>query len=515
MYEEDEQSSSNIIPALKRYKWHLTVAVPLLMLVAVIIVMAIPPVYRSTGYVMVETQQIPTNLVQSTVTNAASEQIEIITQRVMTRDKLASIVEAHSYFGYQEASPVEKNYILYDFRNHVNVEVTRVKSGREKVAIGFSISFDSDSPAVAQAVTSKLVNLFLSENVRARTQRASETTEFLEAEAEKMRVQLEKTEAQVADFKRKYKDSLPEHLNLYVGMREDTRRSLSDINESITALNEQITILQNQLSLSKEQGAVVGTDAQSELSRLRTEYNRLLLQYQPSHPDLVLLKEKIALLEGNSSSGGSDSINSEVQRNIQNQISSLRAKIKFLQEEKVVVSTKLADLDERIIKIPQVEREFTSISRNYETVQEQYQSLQAKAQSAAIAESLEEEQKAERFTLLEPPYLPNQPFKPNRKQLLAAAVAGAIGLPFALVVLLGFLDKSIHSSEALTKVIGAAPLVEIPYIQTEEEVRRARLRIIYGASIALVIVLLGLVITHFTVMHLDVFVSKVIARIGL
>lgn len=515
MYEEDEQSASNIIPAIRRYQWHLMVSIPVLLIIAVIVVLAIPPVYRSTGTVMVETQQIPSNLVQSTVTNAASEQIEIITQRVMTREKLMSIVGTHPYFGFKDADPVEQSNILNDFRKSVSIQVTSANSGRQSVAIGFTVSFDSDSPGVAQAMASDLVNLFLAENVKARTQRASETTEFLKAEAEKMRTQLADTEAEVAEFKRKNKDSLPEHLNLYMGMREDTRRNLSDINESLTALNDQISTLQNQLSLSKQQGTASGADGRNELASLRQEYNRLLLQYQPGYPDLVLLRKKIAMLEGDSIKGEIPDTDTDAQRNIRNQISSLEAKRKYLQDERKTVSDKLADLEQRIIKIPQVERGFAAINRNYQTIQDQYRSLQEKAQSAAMAESLENEQKAERFTLLEAPLLPARTFKPNRKKLLLFALAAAIGLPIALVILAGVLDKSIHSAEHLTTVVGAPPLIEIPYIFTRQESDVAKARMTYGIAGAFASVMVGLILVHTMVMSLDVVVNKVIARIGM
>lgn len=512
--EENEQLPSNILPALKRFKLHLSVAIPLLLVIAVIMVLLIPPVYRSAGRIIVETQQIPPSLVQSTITNVAAEQIEIITQRVMTREKLLNIIGAHSYFGYRDADPIEQNRILNEFRRNVGIEVTSAKSGREIVAIGFSVSFDSDSPAVARAVADKLVKLFLNENIKARTERASETTEFLKAEAEKIRVELDRTEAEVAEFKLKNKDSLPEHLDLYVEMREDARRTLSSINEATTVATEQIKLLENQLSLSKEQGSGWSGE-KSDLASLRQEYNRKLLQYQPNHPDMVVLRDKIDQLEQGGSIEGLVAVETDTQRSISNQISSLKIKLKHLSEEKAAVIEKINDLESRIIKIPQVERGFTAINRNYQTILEQYQSIQSKAQSAAMAESLEQESKAERFILLEPPILPVRPAKPDRKKLMVLAIVVAIGMPIAFVMLIGFLDKSIRSPEALTNVVGVQPLVEIPYISTQSELHAAKRRLLYGGVGIVAALILGVLIMHTVVMPLDVFFTKVISRMGM
>lgn len=512
-YEEDDRSPSNILAAVMRYRLHLALAIPTLLVIAVGIVLLIPPVYRSTGTIMVETQQIPASLVQSTVTNAASEQIDIITQRVLTREKILDIIKAHAFFNFNEDSLIEQSNVLDDFRNNVEIEVTSANSGREQVAIGFSVSYDSDSPSVAKIIASELTELFLSENVKARTERASETTEFLSTEADKMRLMLEQIEGQVADFKRINKDALPEHLNLYVGMREDTRRILSGINESLASTDDQMKLLQNQLALAREGGSS-GSGSQDELLALREEYRRLSLQYQPNYPDLVNLKQKIALLESGVTIGEIAATETEAQRNIRNQITALTDKRRFLMEEQKSAFTKLEDLEQRIIRIPQVEREFTEINRNYLTIQEQYTSLQIKAQSAAMAESLEQQEKAERFTLLEPPVLPAIAYKPDRKKLLIVAIVLSIGLPAGIVILIGILDKTIRSSEALAAVVGIQPLAEIPFIHTQAELATKRKYMVYGAASLIGVAVFGMVAVNFLVMPLDVFAGKVVTRFG-
>jgi len=515
MYNENEEESAfsvNILLALLRYKWRIGIAICALLVLTVAIVLIIPPVFRSTGIVMVETQQIPANLVQSTITNAASEQIDIITQRVMTREKLASIIRKHPYFEYENADPVAQNDILINFRDSVTIGVTSANSGRQSVAIGFSVSFDSPRPLISQKVATDLVKLFLNENIKARTQRASETTEFLRSEADKIRTKLERTEAQVAEFKKVNKDSLPEHLNLYIGMREDVRRNLSEIKESVTVINDQIMSLQNQLSLSRQQGNGEGVDKQTELENLKKEYANLTLQYQPDHPDLVLLRNKIEQLESGTASDSCAADGSEYQRNLANQISTLEAKRRYLNSEKEVADSKLEDLEARIIKIPQVEREFTSINRNYQAIQEQYQSLQEKAQSAAMAESLEQEQKAERFTLLEPPPIPIQSYKPDRKKLLVMAIVVSFCFPIGIVIVLGFLDKSVRTGDALTRVVGAPPLIEIPMVYTQHEIS-ARKKFAKYLFIALAVSTSSILLfTHLMIIPLDDLLHKIMMR---
>ena len=57
-----------------------------------------PAVYLSEGKILVESQQIPTELARPTVTSQAQERIQVIEQRTMTRDNLVAIADKFDLF---------------------------------------------------------------------------------------------------------------------------------------------------------------------------------------------------------------------------------------------------------------------------------------------------------------------------------------------------------------------------------------------------------------------------------
>ena len=57
-----------------------------------------PATYLSEGKILVQSQQIPTELVRPTVTSAAQERIQVIEQRTMTRDNLVAIADKFQLF---------------------------------------------------------------------------------------------------------------------------------------------------------------------------------------------------------------------------------------------------------------------------------------------------------------------------------------------------------------------------------------------------------------------------------
>src|SRR5258707_14336939 len=85
--------------ALLRRRWPYF-AVPFIsvLLIGIAITFLWPATYLSEGKILVQSQQIPTELVRPTVTSAAQERIQVIEQRTMTRDNLLAIVDKFKLF---------------------------------------------------------------------------------------------------------------------------------------------------------------------------------------------------------------------------------------------------------------------------------------------------------------------------------------------------------------------------------------------------------------------------------
>ncbi len=75
----------------------------------------------------------------------------------------------------------------------------RRRKGTQTLA--FTVAFEHEVPTVAQQVSNSLVTLFLDENLKARTERATETTDFITKEADKLKAEIEAIEDQIAEYK--------------------------------------------------------------------------------------------------------------------------------------------------------------------------------------------------------------------------------------------------------------------------------------------------------------------------
>ncbi len=478
----------------------------------------LPPVYQSSGTILIESQQISSEFIPTSVTGFASERIEVIKQRVMTRENLLRIIRKYNLFPDGVGSRVTSE-LIDDLRDRIDISLLNSDiAGRRrgKATIAFSISFEDRYAEQAYRVTNELVTLFLDENIKSRVERATETTEFLSQEAKRLKGDLEKMESFVAAYKQENADALPEHLGLKIDILQRTEATLAELDRDYQATKSELSRLDLELTAAMEGRGTTG--GLSELEKLKAEYREATLNYTETHPTVRALKRKIAALEASPTaetetvvSSGADSA---LVFKIKNFIATAKERLASLQQQRVPLRKKIIDLEKQIIRTPQVELGLSSLLRDHGNAQKKYEEIQSKQLGAQIAENLEGENKSERFSLIDPPLLADKPIKPNRFKIIILGLFAAIAAAGGLALLLEMLNQRIRGKGALTTILGQSPLVEIPYITTSDEhSQRKRLikKIIIAAAVLLVV---ALVVIHFAYMELDLLFFKILARLG-
>ena len=499
-----------------------------LLAVALVVVVAIPPVYQSAGTIMVESQTIPTDLIPFSAASMVDERIEIIRQRVMTRENLLKIIEKYSLFkdSTQSLTVSEKIDVM---RKQIAIESigANLKSRRAgQGTIAFKLSFEHRKPEITQRVANELVTLFLDENVKSRTERATETTEFLTQEADKLKAELEKVETQLAAYKQEHSKALPQHQQLHMGMLSRTETELKDTEREYKTAQEELRFLDLELSAAKagitpKTGAAYAPQNPQDIGGLKAEYQRLLSLYTEAHPDVRAVKRKIEALETSAAASGAGTdkpataapVSLEVAR-VQAKIAATNTRIESLAGQIKTLRGRMGSYEQQLLQTPQVERGLITLMRDHESAQKKYQEIHAKQMSAKITENLEGENKAERFSLLEPPAYPDKPSKPDRIKMLLIGIFVAFGGSGGLVFLLEMLNQRIRGQEALAIAIRQRPMLVIPYIVIEDEVLSRKRLLNTTAIVSAALIVIAALLLHFIYMPLDILLMKTIARFG-
>src|SRR5215471_4893819 len=230
-----------------------TASFAVVLLVVAAIAVLLPPVYRSTATILIEQQEIPQDLVRSTITSFADQRIQLIKQRVTTTSNLLDIIRQHGLYA-NDIDKVPREVILERMRkdiqvNTVSANVVDPRSGAPRAAtIAFTVGYDNRDPQLAVRVANQLTSLYLQDNSQTRRQQAAEASSFLAEEAKRLSGEVTALEARLAEFKQANADRLPELTQLNMQLVTRAEQELDDTRRDRAALEQRRVYLDAQLA---------------------------------------------------------------------------------------------------------------------------------------------------------------------------------------------------------------------------------------------------------------------------
>ena len=571
--EKHSTDLSDYLAVLRRRKAQLIIPAVLIFLVAVGFAYGLPPIYQATATILIEQQEIPQDLVKSTITSYASEQIQLITKRVMTRENLLGIIKKYNLYP-EERNAKDTSEIVSRMAKDIdikmiNADVEDPGSGRSgRATIAFDITFDSRDPRAALTVVKDLVRLYLSENTRIRTQKATQTTDFLGEEANRLNKQIQDLEAKLAAYKEKNVGKMPELMQMNMALLQSSERDLEATRRDIASLEERKVYLESQLAqlqpntgdspagqlrklqlqylsesaiyepnhpdlvrLRRQIAALrqqVGlnddtSDLQAQYLKVKSELDAAKQKYSDQHPEVIKLKKTLAALSEELNTAKEKSDNSAIPDikpdnpayvSTQTQLEEAKISLKAAEEKSRRLQEKMAMYQSRLEQMPKIEQDVTGLKRSYDNAVAKYNDIKQKQLQARVAQQLEEENRGERFSLLEPPYVPSTPDKPNRIGILLLGIVLSFGGGITFASLSEYLDQTVRGAKSIMTLVGAPLLAAIPYIKNKEDARRKRNRIVFVCGSSVGLLALGLVLVHIFIMPLDALWSGGLMKMG-
>ncbi len=454
----------------------------------------LPPVYESQARILVESQQIPDALARSTVTTSAAERLQFIQQRLMTRDNLLRVIDDLGIFDDRpDLTLSEKITLLRNATQIKPIELIVSKTRRRRISNGqlsaFTITVTFSNAAMAARIANEFVTTVLDQNLRARTERASETLTFFEQEESRLTSSLNALEVEITTYKSEHEAALPDSLEF---RREELARATAidiEIDRKLFDFDEQRATLESTL----RQLELVGTP-QSQMSpeeqQLRQLENLLVQKravFAEGHREIKALKAQITAIKAtmpqtvatDTGEGENSADLLAIQKgNITRQIAGLDTQITLLRDQKAELEKRKLALQNSIQQTPNIEMTLGAYYRKRQDLQEQLAVVVKKRAEAQTGEKLEQNQQAERFEVIENALVADKPISPNRRKILAMGSAASIGLALGLALLVEMLKPAIRSAAQLERKLDLRPVVTIPYIQTKAERRRRRLMLV-------------------------------------
>lgn len=320
----------------RRRRWPMLIVLVVALVCTVTAALVWPPMYVSTGTILIEQQEIPVDLVRSTISSFADQRIQMINQRVMTSENLLGIVQKFDLYK-KERKRRGREKILELMRKDIRfgsikASVIDPRQGRPvEATIAFSLSYQSRSPEVAAAVANQLSTLYQQENLQNRRQLADQATGFLKEEGDRLNKRIQELDEQMAKFKGEHINSLPGSSSVTLQMVSRADDEKHDVDTQLRNLDQQVVFLESQLAQVARTSPVydsTGVRVMSPSDRLkflRTQYASLNATYGPDHPDVRRAKRE---MDGLAAAVAADGEGSDRQRQLQDaqtRLAALRA----------------------------------------------------------------------------------------------------------------------------------------------------------------------------------------------
>jgi polysaccharide chain length determinant protein (PEP-CTERM system associated) len=508
---------------LRRLPYFLVV-LALLSAIGVTVAMILPPVYRSSASMLVEPQQIPGDLAQSTVPVNPFEQVQIIEQRLMTRANLIALADRIGLYAEEpELSVGARVADMHERIEFIGFEPDVTRGPQTPGATIIGVAFNAPTPEYANKGANELVNLVLEENVRLRTGRADDTLQFFESEVERLQGELERKSEEITAFKTANFEALPDSL---VARRNrqilEQERLLSLEREESALRNQRATVVWVFERTGRSAAIAAMSPEEEQLESLKSELLQQSAIYAPTSPRIRMLTNQVAALEklvaeqqAARAVPDADGQPAAPASSLDLELAPIDARLEFIAQDKALIEETLAELDASIQATPANEAVMNGLDRELANLNEQYNAAVASLGQAKVGERIEVLSKGERFSLIEQPTLPGSPVRPKRLLIASAGIVGGLGAGLGFVVLLEMLNRSIRRPLDLSEKLGLEPFATVPYIRTVGEVRRKRSLVVLALVLVAVAIPAGLLAVHTLYLPLDLVFSELLAKIGL
>ena len=243
-----------------------------------------------------------------------------------------------------------------------------------------------------------------------------------------------------------------------------------------------------------------GTDIAARIRETQARLDELLLRFTDKHPDVIALKATLAELQerqqaeldaarrGDSGAAARTGLSANpVYQSIQLQFNQQSVDVAAIRAEITDRERRIAELRSLVNTAPEVEAEFVKMNRDYDVTRAQHRALVEQLERAQLSRDAEATGIVH-FEIIEPPTAGLGPIAPNRRVLIVAALALALGAGGGLAYLLNWLKPVFVSTRELKVVTGLPVLGAVCMTQLQRYRLRARLSslVFAGATVGLV-----------------------------
>ncbi|HEU4650267.1 MAG TPA: lipopolysaccharide biosynthesis protein, partial [Croceibacterium sp.] len=278
------QSFLAYLPAIAwQRRWWLIVPLAVGIVASIAAALLIPARYQATAVMLVQSSQLPDEVIGGTNDSLVERRIASIRQRVTSRPDLLELINRHGLYADRRSSDPLSS-IIEDMRENITLTPSTVElpsAGADQRTIAFELAFTYKEASPAQAVVQDLMDRILELDASGNLEQATNTAQFLEDQAKGLDEQIAQVEGQIASINAQYGGILGSSGAIIGG-------GGGSYDVQIAALQRDNANLVQQRSVAERSDTrdPVVVQAETALAAARAVYAE-------NHPDVVIAKQRL------------------------------------------------------------------------------------------------------------------------------------------------------------------------------------------------------------------------------
>jgi polysaccharide biosynthesis transport protein len=344
------------------------------------------------------------------------------------------------------------------FRDRIEVQPER---NSQLVQVSF-VSFDREfSAQMANAVARE----YIESTMQRRYDAGSDAREFLQEQLQEMRIALERSDWELADFARRVR------VSDLAANQEMAREGLRSLNDSLETVRKELVQLAGWRELVQQgrldhldpvANSATIAELQKRLLDAATEYASLSERFLDDYPTVAETLRRMELLRA------------EIVAERRRIADGILGRFETLRAQETALERALAQREERIMALNEQAVQYNILRREHETNREMYDGLLQRMKEIGVAAGVQESN----IAVIDAAQVPGAAFRPVLTKNLA--MASMLGLMFGigLALLLEFLDRTVRHAEDVERLVDLPVMGLVPLVPAHDqgpEPRKVRL----------------------------------------
>jgi uncharacterized protein involved in exopolysaccharide biosynthesis len=462
-----------ILAYLKRKKLLLALVTPIVLAILLVIIM--PPVYRAQTDLMVKTGRefLPQGEGESAMAAPTStkqedinSEIEVLTSRSMMIDAINGIGMDKLFPGLSEDPPMFDSVIdtaVKRFTSKLSVDPVKLSNV-------ISVSYDADTPEEAASTLDQFISIYQARHAaiysggRSASYEQSIKTALSDLEALERRKTQIKLENKIYDIAQQRAALISQRVDADAKV-QDTISNKSTLEKRIGYLSDTRTKVPAFLPPALEMQHVSAT--LTDLEQAETEMSA---RFGPANPDLIRIREQIRTLQHNMGGlkgelSGNSLTPSPLAQQIDQELVMDHAELAPLDDELKRELALRDSLDAELSRVEKADLELRTIGTQIDSLNDNLKALQARYDQSRTEDDMDRS-KVVSVVQVEKANAPDKPAQPKPLLYIAGGLVVGLLISGGMVVFSAVTNNRIYVAHSVERLVGLPVLASIPILPT-------------------------------------------------